>query len=485
MRIKEMNLGLKWRIFLLSLILFIVNAPLMGQQAEFKAGAARSVITPAIGTSINGGFQDRTVQNIHDETYARAIVLDDGEQRIAIVVSDLCMIYRETLDLAKERASRFTGIPVGNMLMSATHTHTAGTACAVFQSDPDTGYLTFLTERIADAVIRANENRVAARIGWGKGTESGVIFNRRWKLKPGRTAKNPFGGDDLVKMNPGAENEDKLEPAGPVDPEVPVISIISRKGEPIAILANYSLHYVGGLGPGEISADYYGVFNDRMADLLGTKNQRLPFVSLMSNGTSGDINNIDFSGAIGQAPGYYTQMNYVANILAAEVHKVIQNIEYEDWVPLAARQEDLILGVRLPSAEEIVRAESILKNAASPQLQKIEEIYARETLLLQKYPDSLAIPLQVLKIGNLAIAAIPCEVFAETGLELKASSPLQPMFTISLANGYYGYLPTPRHHSLGGYETWRARSSFLEIEASDKIGNTLIRLLQEIKDKSP
>ena len=284
----------------------------------FKAGAAKSVITPAIGTSINGGFQDRTVRNIHDETYARAIVLDDGQHRLAIVVSDLCMIYRETVDEAKKRASEFTGIPVENMLMSATHTHTAGTACGVFQSTPDPAYQSFLEERIADAVIRANENRVGARIGWGIGSEANQVFNRRWKLKPGKMAKNPFGEMDLVKMNPGVENPDKLEPAGPVDPEVPVISIMSLQGQYIATLANYSLHYVGGLGPGEISADYYGVFNARVSSLLGADDQQSPFISIMSNGTSGNINNIDFSGEFKQAKGYYTQMNYVANISYAD-----------------------------------------------------------------------------------------------------------------------------------------------------------------------
>src|SRR5690606_13840963 len=132
----------------------------------FQAGAATSVITPPLGYSINGGMQDRTARNVHDETMARALVLDDGETQLAFVVSDLCMVYRETLDKAKQRALEFTGIPTENMMMSATHTHSAGTACAVFQSDPEPEYLDFLSIRIADALIRANENRVPARIGW-------------------------------------------------------------------------------------------------------------------------------------------------------------------------------------------------------------------------------------------------------------------------------------------------------------------------------
>src|SRR5690606_133062 len=127
---------------------------------------------------------------------ARGLVLDDGNTRLAIVVSDLCMVSRETLDEAKRRANKATGIPMQNMMMSATHTHSAGTACSVFQSDPDKEYLKFLTQRIAEAVIRANNNLTPARIGWGVGSEPTQVFNRRWKMKPGKPLTNPFGGTD-------------------------------------------------------------------------------------------------------------------------------------------------------------------------------------------------------------------------------------------------------------------------------------------------
>lgn len=443
----------------------------------FQAGAATSVITPPLGYSINGGMQDRTARNVHDETMARALVLDDGETQLAFVVSDLCMVYRETLDKAKQRALEFTGIPTENMMMSATHTHSAGTACGVFQSEPEQEYLDFLSIRIADALIRAYENRVPARIGWGSGNEPSQVHNRRWKLKPGMTAPNPFGGEDVVQMNPGVNNPNKLEPAGPTDPQVSVVSVMARSGEPIGLLANYSLHYVGGTGPGEISADYYGIFNRRMAELLHADNQSIPFVSMMSNGTSGDINNIDFTGKTSPGRGPYVQMNFVANVVAATAFRAVQNIEYHDHVRLSSAQREISLGVRLPDAEEVRRAERIVANAEGPNMKTREEIYARETILIQEYPRQVDMILQAFRIGELAIAAIPCEVFVEIGLHLKENSPIKPMFTVSLANGYYGYLPTPQHHEWGGYETWRARSSFLEVEASDKITDVLMQLL--------
>ena len=108
------------------------------------------------------------------------------------------------------------------------------------------------------------------------------------------------------------------------------------------------------------------------------------------------------------------------------------------------------------------------------------QVYARETLALAEYPSSLPVPMQAFRIGSLGIAAIPCEVFAETGLAIKKHSALQPAFTIELANGYFGYLPTARQHEWGGYETWPARSSCLETEAETKIRAEALRLLESV-----
>ena len=65
--------------------------------------------------------------------------------------------------------------------------------------------------------------------------------------------------------------------------------------------------------------------------------------------------------------------------------------------------------------------------------------------------------------------AATSNITGRIGLELKERSPFKPSFTISLANGYNGYLPTPQKHEWGGYETWRAKSSYLEEDASTKI----------------
>jgi neutral ceramidase len=240
------------------------------------------------------------------------------------------------------------------------------------------------------------------------------------------------------------------------------------------------LHYVGGTGSGEVSADYFGMFAAKMEQMLGNKDQDQPFVAIMSNGTSGDINNINFRGGQAKLPPY-GQMQLVANTVAAEAFKVVQNIEYQHWVSLDAQQEEISLGVRMPDKREVNRAKKIMSEAKGPAMSTKEEIYARETVLLAEYPEQVSIILQALRLGDLAITAIPCEVFVEVGLELKEKSPFQPTFNISLANGYNGYLPTEEQHKLGGYETWRARSSYLEVKAASRITETLFDLLNRLK----
>ncbi|MGV3556600.1 neutral/alkaline non-lysosomal ceramidase N-terminal domain-containing protein [Larkinella arboricola] len=473
----------------LSLVLLFCGVTLHAQPSSsgkvFRAGAATSNISPKIGTSNNGNFQDVTIRSIHDETHARSIVLDDGQTKLAIVVSDLCMVSREIVDEAKRRASEVTKIPVANMMMSATHTHSAGTACAVFQSKPDQEYVRFLSERIADAVIRAHHNLAPARIGWGVGSEPSQVFNRRWRMKPGTPIINPFGKEDQVKMNPGIGNPNLLEPAGPTDPELPIISIQTADGRPLALLANYSLHYVGGNGPGEVSADYYGMFARRMKQLLASEDQDPAFVAIMSNGTSGNINNINFGGKAPDPAKPYERMRTVANVVAAEAFKVYQNIRYQDWVSLSSLQKEIALKVRKPTADEVARARDIISKSQKPVMTSPEEVYARETLDMKDYPDQVKLILQAFRIGDLAISAIPCEVFVEIGLDIKKRSPFKPTFSISLANGYNGYLPTPEHHKLGGYETWRAKSSYLELDASRQITASLFELFDTLKNANP
>lgn len=459
------------------------NALAQTSNKVFKAGAFAQDITPKkFPISVNGGMADRQATAVHDKLHARCLVLDDGQTTIAFAVCDSCMIPRDIMDAAKVIVEKRTGIRANRILISATHTHTAPTVAGVFQSDPDENYRKYLTECIAQGIEKAWKQREPAKIGWGVAQNSEQVFNRRWHMKPGVPNLDPFGKtSDKVRMNPGYQNAALVKPAGPIDPDVSVLSVQSLEGRPIALLANYSLHYVGGVQP--LSADYFGTFADRMSQLLKAQKAEPAFVGIMSNGTSGDINNINYGGPVPPRREAYEQIRIVANSVADTALEATKNIKYKTWVPLDMVQTELTLGVRLPSTKDVAEAKKTLADAKGPQYRKREEIYARETILLAKYPAKVKCLLQAIRIGDLAILSSPCETFVEIGLRMKKQSPFAHTFTIELANGYNGYLPTPEQHALGGYETWRARSSYLEVNASTQMERAWLDLLQQLSKK--
>ena len=443
------------------------------------AGAATTNITPPLGELIVGNWTPYPAKHIHDELHARCLVLDDGTMKVAIVVADNVGIPRRVLDEAK----RLAGIPVERILISSTHTHSATTARGPDNPD-DSGpldrYQTFLAGRIADGIRRAVNNLEPARVGWGRGSLPQQVFNRRWFMKPGPHLDNPFGGTDKVRMNPPVASPDLLEPAGPTDPDIAFLAVQSLTGRPIALLANYSLHYVGGVPNGHVSADYFGAFAERMVRLLEMDRRRPPFVAMLSNGTSGNINNIDFRNAQKTLPDY-ARMELVANQVAAEVFRALQTVEYRDAVPLAMVQRDLTLATRRPTPALVSWAKDVLSRPdGAPSRHPRERIYAERTLKMAAMPARIEAPLQALRIGDLVIATIPFEVFVEIGLELKAKSPFRDTFIVSLANGSYGYLPTSAHHELGGYETWLGTNQ-VEVQAAPKIVAALLEMLHQLK----
>jgi hypothetical protein len=253
-------------------------------------------------------------------------------------------------------------------------------------------------------------------------------------MKPGAIGADPFGNlTDTVRMNPPAGGADLVEPAGPIDPDVSIVAVKSREGRPIALLANYSLHYVGGPPAKAVSADYFGEFAQQIQQRIGAASVKPPFVGIMSNGTSGDINNINFRQPR-QRHEPFEQIRLVAGSVAETAYDAYQTVKYHDWVPLAAAQREIELGVRLPSDGDVAKAKRILEAAKGRALKERSEIYARETVLLSDYPPTVKLRLQALRIGELGIAAIPCETFVQIGLAIKENSPLDATFTIELAN---------------------------------------------------
>ena len=464
--------------------LLLMDSGANAVEARLRAGAAKTDITPEKWPQrMAGSFSEQRATQAWDLLHARAIVLDDGTKQVGIVVVDSCYVPRHVFDDAKRRVAEMTGIRMDHLMMSATHTHSAPSSRDRWEYKADQEYVEHLIRGIVQAVTQAHKNLEPAEIGWGVTDVPEEVFNRRWYIKPAGIVANPFGlTNDTVRMNPPRNPKLLKRPAGPTDPQVSVVSVRSASGRPIALLSNYSLHYVGGIPAGGVSADYFGEFARLIEQELGGDSAKAaPLVGILSNGTSGDVNNNNYGKPEIKAKPF-ERMRIVAKRVADASLQVYQRIEHRSDLSLSMAQRLLRLDKRRPTAAQVARATQFLAAEDESSLPDLAKQYAYWTLLLAQPPHQQELVLQVLRIGDLTIAAIPCEVFAEIGLEIKKKCPFPRTFTIALANGYERYLPTPRQHALGGYETWLG-TCILEIQASEKIKATLFELFAEVGEE--
>jgi neutral ceramidase len=448
--------------------------------ATIRAGASAVDITPKqFPMNMPGGFSANMAEKAHDPFHSRALVLDNGETTLAMVVVDNLGAGPDVLNEVKALAAAKTGISPDKMLISSTHTHSGPSLNT--RSEAAAAYYKQFVEGVAGSIIQAHAALKPAAVGAAAHPLPDEVFNRRWYLKPGKMPLNPFGRLDSVKMNPGTSPDVIDRPAGPTDPDITILSVQDLKRKPIALYANYSLHYVGGAPDGQMSADYFGEFARLMPSRVrGGEN----FVAMMSNGTSGDINNIPF-GVTRPPREPFEQIRIVAQKAADTAWLAHRKIEkHQSDVPLGMLQREITLKYRRPSAQDVAEAKAVLAikdKDAIEKLPRLAQNYARSVVNASERPeDTLTVKIQAIRIGDFAVCAIPFETFVEIGLDLKKRSPFPQTMVVGLANARHGYLPTPGQHKLGGYETWLGTNQVQE-DASVILTNNLLEMLAELK----
>ena len=442
---------------------------------QLKAGAFVQDVTPPFDSLlINGGFLERRRGKMNPgDLKARCFVLERGDVTIAIAVVDSCMIPRDVCDQAKALASKATGIPPERILITATHTHSAPSTmdyCLGTMKDP--AYTKFLPSKIAEGIAKAHQKMEPAKIGWEQVKASGYTNCRRWITRPDEMLTDPFGEQSVrAMMHPGYRNPKYIGPSGPVDDELSLLSIQALDGSPLAVLANFSMHYHGGGGP----ADYFGLFADRLAKRL-TVDGKSP-ICAMTQGTSGDLYRVDYSGEKKS-----DDISRYTNELVELSGKALKETTYHQAPSLDMDQEILTLQRRLPDEKRLAWADKLLTPMKGRRPKNQPEVYAEQARFIHENPSEKVV-LQTIRIGDLAITATPNEVYSITGLKLKARSPFSSTFNIELANGAAGYIPPPEQHALGGYTTWPARTAGLEVEAEPKIVEAVLTSLEKLSGR--
>ncbi len=445
--------------------------------STFLAGAAQTDVTPPLGTIINGEFVAFYAHTIHDPLFSKALVLQDENTTLAIVMVDICAMDKEFIGEVKAEITTQAGIPAENIMIAATHTHYAGSILDLLGGPCDLPYRKALGKKLVQSVLDARTALQPAKLGFVAVDVPGHVVCRRYYMKEGYKAVNPVtGGLDIIKTNPAGGEAYIDRRASTVDTELSAVAVQSLEGEWISVLANYSMHYVGDCTNGTVTADYFGVFARHIATRLKAGGQ---FVAMLSNGTSGEANIWDFLQPDRYPKGEHQKKELIGGDLARKLSEQLQNIKWQPAPKLSAALQFVTLGVRKPSAEEVEAAKKIVAETDYRLINPdaMVKIYAREQVFLNEYPPEVLFPVQVLKIGDITIGGLGAEFFAETGLALKKQVG-EKYFTITMANGYIGYIPPAHEIEKGGYETWRCRTSHIKEDGESVVRNTLCKMVR-------
>ena len=465
---------------ILALLLAIsTNSP--AHASDILAGAHAQNIDPnTLPVWISGGIAAIRADRVVDSLFARALVLEQSPtQAIAVCVVDSLGIPADIVNQAKQLISEKTPLRPEQILISATHSHSAPAAMGAHGTPAQSDYAEQLPSRIAQAIINAYNKRSPAQIGYAVAHADRFVYCRRWIMEPGQAPGVLFSGRDsnIVAMNPGHDSPFKIRQTSEVDPTIPILAIRSTDGSPIALLASFSTHYAGAPA---ISSDYFGVVVKELARELRPDSPD-SFVAIMANGTSGDTNCIDFS-----RPAKPFNYHEVGKYVASKILDALPNAKYDSAPTLRAAFETIEADVRLADPDELAAAKAYVQSKLADRLPTtLEENYARETVLLSEMPPTRTLPLQALRVGDMAIAAYPTETFTATGLAVRRNSPAPYTLNIGLANDLAGYLPPADQFPLGGYTTWRARTSCLAPDTEARVVEQLSSLIQKLYTPTP
>lgn len=442
------------------------------------AGAAEVDITPILGTPMAGGFELRHVQDVHDPLYARAVVIDDGHTRLALVCLDVIDVMGCDVEAIRALVSdrQTGGLASQHVLVAATHTHSGPAVRIGHGLDRDESYCSWIVQRAAHAIQLAVRSLRPAELCWGMGTVHGVSFCRRYRMR-----------DGTVRMNPGRGNPDVVEPTAAIDPDVPVLYVRGADGQPIASFTSFALHYVGTDDSTSVSADYFGHFARWMKRFFGPA-----FVPVLFNGASGQINNIDLSEVHPDAG--HARAHRVAGVLAGEVLKVIHQALPQPEAKLGGVSATVAVPRKEITPTDVAVAQAILRGEAEhlskgpfswvvgqPIPPSMHKIYAAECVRMAAMPPLAQSEVQALRIGETAWVGLPGDAFVELGRSIKATSPAAITGITSHTNDNLGYIPTDKALlEEGGYETWGGPTFFVGPGAEPAIVQAAKGLLKRL-----
>lgn len=415
-------------IFAAALVLLcVITAAAQQSQNSLMAGVGKANITPPIGTPLAGYGARRGAGStgVHDPTEARALIIDNGVEKIAFVSVDHLGFDHGMVERIRAIAAEAAHILPDHIFVMSSHTHSGGGAymemlpllANVLAGKFDPKVRSLYEEKTAEAIIAANKTLKPVRIALGSGEARGISrFRSTWP------------------------------PDGPVDPEVGVIRVDSiATGKPLAVLMNFAAHPTV-LGPENLtySADFVGYARNTLERMIGGD-----VMAVFANGAQGTIAPRAFLGA-----DAWQRAENVGAILAAEVFKVTMMIKPQDSVDIKL--------VRAPLTLKLVPT-----TAFPPGM---------------TYPPSYDSEINAISFDNrFAFVAIPGELGSILNFQVKERGRLlgfEKTFLLGLTNDALGYIITEDEYR---HKTYESSISLFGPTFGSFIANESFQLLEKLR----
>jgi hypothetical protein len=420
--------------------------------ARVAAGASAAEMRGDDSMVIGGGIGPGAAVGQEGKLRASAVVLGSGRDRLALVACDVLMVNRDYLDQAARRIEAEEGIPFENVLINATHTHHAPSTVTIHGYARDETFC----GRVRDAAVEAVK---AARRRLEAGGACELVFARGEEATVGQNSRLFLSDGTIFWVGP---RDDAVRPTGPFDPDLPVVALRRPDGALEAIIFNHSTHCIGVREDGKRSPGFYGLAAQDLETELG--------------GTA-----VFFAGAFGSTHNLTLKGGEAARRIAAAVRTALSAASPRSAAVLRARKKEVNYRVRdFEEAREDAAVEAYCRKRTSKPEYTIEVFRKMRAALASHRGEERKTWIQALRIGDLAVVAVPGELFTRLGVEIKRRSPFRNTFVAGVANDYIGYIPDSEAYDLGGYQVWTGLHSFVARGTGEMLVEEALGLLEEL-----
>lgn len=432
-----------------------------------KAGFARADITPMLGIYIGGYFVPRYAEEILDPLELVALAVEAGSTTAVLVTIDQCSIGSDTFEALRNRVAEATGLPLANIFVHLTHTHTSAGLGIGSDNELVQEYTRMVMRKIGDVAQMALKDLQPAKMGWAVGNAPKIAFVRRFRMKDGK-----------VRTNPGVGNPDILAPIGDVDERLNVLRFDRECGDTL-ILGNFGNH-PDTVGGSRISADWPGMTRRMVEHAL--ENTKCIFF----NGAQGDVNHVnvnakggdynDLTNDFDDVARGYGHTRHMARVMTGAILQVFDKVNWTDVDSVRTLQKVVHAPSHMPTEKdnmELAHKYRDLHNADKDEEipfegMELTTVVAEALRLcnLEQGPESYPLVMTGIAIGSVALFGIPGEPFTGIGRGLKEAQGWDLVLPCCQTNDRIGYFPMQEAYDEGGYE---ARSSYFKAGVAELI----------------